>query len=216
MFPSGWRSPEAILTPRMTTKPRSACRRGPIYDREGPSAGRSPRGAPGRVVPVLLVFLGLGGWLGGTGCAARGGAAPERRALYLTEHPEVDGGYAEAIMAGQVMIGMSPEMVSAAWGKPQRAERRTPPREATAEQSVPNTRVEPEEVNRIWNVRYVYGNYLVNVKVANLFFVADRLKLIEYVDTKGQNSISVSDPGARIPPQGGYDPSAGPAKGGGH
>lgn len=179
-------------------------------------SGGGASSRPARLLRPGVAVLMFGLLLGGTGCASRGAAVPERRALYLTEHPEVPGSFAEAIMAGQIMIGMSPDMVTAAWGKPARVDRRVPPREATPEEAAPSGRVDEAEVGKIWNVRFVYGNYLVNPRVSNLFFVGDHLKLIEYVDTRGQNSISVSDPGARIPPMGGKDTGGAPVKGGAH
>lgn len=212
MFPSDCRSSEAALRYALPAAARRRGGHGLLAHDRPQSPDRRVR--IGRVrIGLVAILFGIAA-LGGTGCATRGAAVTERRSLYLTEHPDVDSGFAEAILAGQIMIGMTPEMVSAAWGQPQRADQRKPPAQATPEQAALNARLEPEEAQRLWGVRYVYGNYLVSPRVTNLYFVGDQLKLIEYIDTKGQNSISVSDPSARIPQGGARDPSGIPGKGG--
>lgn len=146
----------------------------------------------------------------------------QARSLYITEHPDMSGPFAQAIMAGQIMIGMTPEMVQAAWGRPQRVEnRRTPEGNAVSPAGLTPAdtgavgEAAREKAARAWDLKLVYGNYLMNRMVSNLFFEAGHLKLIENVDTNGASAVSMSDPGARILLPGQAPPQSGPAKGGG-
>ena len=55
------------------------------------------------------------------GCTTADRAAMNR-SLYVDEHPELPQLTADAIQKGQIMVGMSQEMVEVAWGKPVRKE----------------------------------------------------------------------------------------------
>jgi hypothetical protein len=112
-----------------------------------------------------------------TGCATTGGTG-DTRALYVTQHPEVSREFANAILAGNVLIGMSPDMVQAAWGTP--------------------TRVEKSGSKKA-DEKWIYGNYLVNSAVTHLYFKTGSLVLYEFVDTQSQMTQTITDPNKKLP-----------------
>ena len=111
------------------------------------------------------------------GCATTGGTG-DPRALYVTQHPEVSREFANAILAGNVLIGMSPDMVQAAWGTPTRIEK-------------PSSKKTDE--------KWIYGNYLVNSAVTHLYFKTGSLVLYEFVDTQSQMTQTITDPNKKLP-----------------
>jgi hypothetical protein len=113
------------------------------------------------------------------GCASTGGVPEDNRALYVTQHPEVEPRFASAILSGNVLIGMTPDMVHAAWGEPTRVEK-TPGDTASDE-------------------KWIYGNYLVNSAVTLLYFKGEELVLYEFFDTQTNMSQSITDPSQNIP-----------------
>lgn len=119
-------------------------------------------------LPLVLVAAG---------CASQG-VGKDTRALYVTEHPEVAPKYANAILAGEVLVGMSRDMVLAAWGQP--------------------TRVEKLRENPKGEQRWVYGNYLTSAAVTHLYFRGDLLVLYELVDKQMREIESVDDPEKRL------------------
>jgi hypothetical protein len=113
------------------------------------------------------------------GCASQGGVSKDTRAtLYVTQHPEVSSRFASAILAGSVLIGMSPDMVQAAWGAPTRVEK--------------NAGTKADE-------KWIYGNYLVNSAVTHLYFKKGELVLYELKDTQSTMTQSISDPNKKLP-----------------
>lgn len=110
------------------------------------------------------------------GCATTGGTG-DTRALYVTQHPEVSREFANAILAGNVLMGMSPDMVHAAWGSPTRIEK---------------TSGKSDE-------KWIYGNYLVNSAVTHLYFKTGELVLYEFVDTQSQMTQTITDPNQKLP-----------------
>jgi hypothetical protein len=101
---------------------------------------------------ILLTSL-LAGLALVAGCAVNSGAG--KRSLYVDSHPELDVVYAEAILNGQIMVGMSQEMVEASWGKPSRVE------------NVQSTTAEDPTAH------WVYGNVFVSGTITDLFFNQD-------------------------------------------
>ena len=71
------------------------------------------------------------------------------RSLFVDQHPELSVPVADAILNGQIMVGMSEEMVAIAWGKPVRVEA-----------------VSKEDAATQW----IYGNYFVGGNITSLFF----------------------------------------------
>jgi hypothetical protein len=120
-------------------------------------------------LPLLIVAAG---------CSGRGGVGKDSRSLYITEHPEVPTKYANAIMVGEVLVGMSRDMVRAAWGDPTRLERL-------------NNNSKGEE-------RWIYGNYLASATVTHLYFKGDLLVLYELVDRQMHELQSITDPEQKI------------------
>lgn len=204
-----------------------------------PSRTRFPGTVFAQTARVLLIPF-----IGGTmiwsaaclnGCAAHTGADQRARSLYVTEHPDMSGYFAQAIMAGQIMMGMAPEMVEAAWGRPQRIEKHRASGGGGAETA--STSADPAAAggvseggkvgggaadrkpsaaaSRNWDLKFVYGNYLMNRMVSNLYFEGGRLTLIENVDTNGSSSVSMDDPELRLLLPGQAPSQSGPAKGGG-
>jgi outer membrane protein assembly factor BamE (lipoprotein component of BamABCDE complex) len=82
------------------------------------------------------------------GCATTDGTAI-KRSLYVDDHPEISELMADAILNGQIMVGMTSDMVQVAWGKP--------------------VRVEPVQEDEI-DTRWVYGNYFVGGNITSLYF----------------------------------------------
>jgi hypothetical protein len=105
-----------------------------------------------------LGFILVAGFAGGillAGCASTNRAAIER-SLYVDKHPTLSEQMAEAILNGQIMVGMTEEMVQVAWGKPVRVED-----------------VSEEEAAKHW----IYGNYFVGGTITNLYFDPDGVLL---------------------------------------
>jgi hypothetical protein len=82
------------------------------------------------------------------GCATVDQSA-QKRSLYVDQHPELSVPVADAILNGQIMVGMTQEMVQAAWGKA--------------------VRVEPV-VREDAVTQWIYGNYFVGGNITRLFF----------------------------------------------
>ena len=109
--------------------------------------------------------------LAAAGCSGQGGVGKDTRSLYVTEHPEVPQKYTTAILAGEVLVGMSRDMVRAAWGDP--------------------TRLEKLAGNPKGEERWIYGNYLTSATVTHLYFKGDQLVLYELVDKQMREIQSV-------------------------
>ena len=80
------------------------------------------------------------------------------RTLFVDDHPELSEMQADAILNGQIMVGMNNEMVTAAWGKPSRIQT-----------------VEANDASKQW----IYGNYFVGGTITNLYFDFEG-KLVRY------------------------------------
>jgi hypothetical protein len=93
------------------------------------------------------------------GCSTNGAAV--KRSSYVDEHPELPELMADAILSGQIMVGMTQEMVEVAWGKPARVE-------DVAEE-------EDSDITTQW----IYGNHFTGGNITNLFF-DDQATLIRY------------------------------------
>jgi len=115
-----------------------------------------------------------------SGCASQGGppAGRDTRTLFVTQHPEVSSNFAQAILAGNIIVGMSRDMVEAAWGEP--------------------TRIMKDRTDGKGDEKWIYGNYLVNNAVTHLYFKTGELVLYEFVDTHTQMTQSVSDPNQKL------------------
>ena len=98
---------------------------------------------------IFLVVLVAGVLV--SGCATTNQAAVNR-ALFVDAHPELSELMADAILNGQIMVGMTQDMVSAAWGKPSRVEA-----------------IDEEDVVTRW----IYGNYFVGGNITHLYFDLD-------------------------------------------
>jgi len=127
----------------------------------------------GRLDVVLLL-----GVLIVTGCATTPEITPDSRSTWVTEHPETPSTFVPAILDGQIMVGMSSEMVSAAWGAP--------------------TRVDVVRGDVRYDTKWVYGNYLASSAVSHLYFKDGRMEMFEFIDTKNQQSFQVTNPGDRL------------------
>jgi hypothetical protein len=92
-----------------------------------------------------------------SGCATTNQAALNRT-LFVDAHPELSELMADAILNGQIMVGMTEEMVSAAWGRPSRVEA-----------------VEEDDAVSRW----IYGNYFVGGNITHLYFDTDKA-LVRY------------------------------------
>lgn len=112
------------------------------------------------------------------GCSGQGGVGKDTRSLYVTEHPEMPRKYADAILAGQVVVGMSRDMVRAAWGEP--------------------TRLEKLNDHPKGDEKWIYGNYLASPTVTHLYFKAGQLAVYELVDQQMRELESVTDPEKRL------------------
>ena len=104
---------------------------------------------------VALVVLVAGVLI--SGCMTTSSAV-KNRTLYVDAHPELSEMMADAILNGQIMVGMTADMVTASWGNPSRIED-----------------VQEEGVASHW----IYGNYFVGGNITNLFFDAGD-KLVRY------------------------------------
>lgn len=110
------------------------------------------------------------------GCSSVDQAA-QQRSLYVDSHPELSELMAEAILNGQIMVGMSEEMVHASWGKPARTE---------------SVNDDPE-----LTTHWIYGNYFVGGTLTELYF--DRQgRLARYEVNK--EPITADGGELRIPP----------------
>ncbi len=89
------------------------------------------------------------------GCSSTNRSAMQR-SLYVDQHPEISEQVADAILNGQIMVGMSQEMVQVAWGKPVRMEAVTAGNEDVAQ-------------------HWIYGNYFVGGTITNLYFDSDNV-----------------------------------------
>jgi hypothetical protein len=105
---------------------------------------------------LFLVVL-MAGVLVLSGCATTNQAAVNR-AMFVDAHPELSELMADAILNGQIMVGMTEEMVAAAWGKPTRVE-------AIEDEDAPT--------------RWIYGNYFVGGNITHLYFGLDK-SLVRY------------------------------------
>jgi hypothetical protein len=132
---------------------------------------------PLKVVP-LGVWLAMVAVLGLTGCTTTPQVTADSRSTWVTEHPETPSTFVPAILDGQIMVGMSTEMVTAAWGAP--------------------TRVDVVRHDVRYDTKWVYGNYLANSAVSHLYFKDGRMEMFEFVDTKTQQSFQVTNPGDRL------------------
>jgi len=103
----------------------------------------------------LILVVGLAGVFLMSGCAGTNRAALER-SLYVDQHPDLSEQMAEAILNGQIMVGMTEDMVQVAWGKPVRVED-----------------LDGEEAVKHW----IYGNYFVGGTITNLYFDTDGVLL---------------------------------------
>jgi hypothetical protein len=111
------------------------------------------------------------------GCAT-GKSGQDARSLYVTQNPETPSKFANAILNGNVLLGMSLDMVRAAWGAP--------------------TRIEKTPGGEKGDEKWIYGNYLVHNAVNHLYFRNDVVVLYEFVDTQTQATQSISDPETRL------------------
>jgi hypothetical protein len=118
---------------------------------------------------MLLVFLG---------CAGGGQVNDESRSMYVTQNPDMPPNFANAVLTGQIMIGMDADMVTASWGEP--------------------TRREAVQNDARYDERWVYGNYLANRAVTHLYFSDRTLELYEFVDTATQQKLQISDRGEKL------------------
>ena len=84
-----------------------------------------------------------------------------------------------AVLGGSVLLGMSGDMVEAAWGSPTRVEKL----------GAGNSKGEE---------RWTYGNYLVNSAVTHLYFRNQEVVLYEFVDTQTNSTQAVSDPNEKL------------------
>jgi hypothetical protein len=113
------------------------------------------------LIQTLVVLLA--GVLLVAGCTTADQAAM-KRSLYVDEHPELPELMAEAILNGQIMVGMTEKMVETAWGKPARIEAVT----------------EQEPVTSRW----IYGNYFVGGNITSLYFSEEGLLARYEVDNQ--------------------------------
>lgn len=100
-----------------------------------------------RYLNLSLVILFVGVFVI-TGCSSLNRTLMART-LFVDDHPELSEMQADAILNGQIMVGMTHEMVTAAWGKPSRIET-----------------IEANDASKQW----IYGNYFVGGTITNLFF----------------------------------------------
>jgi len=121
----------------------------------------------GIAMGILVAGVGL------MGCTTVDTAA-QKRSLYVDEHPELSEVMAEAILAEQIQLGMTMEMVEVAWGKPSRMEK-----------------VSGDQTGNKW----VYGNFFVGRTITNLYFDVDGvLTRYEVEDQLAASKNSSADP----------------------
>jgi len=60
---------------------------------------------------MLMIFLGMA-------CAATADVDLMRRRQYVSQHPELSQKVKQAILRGEIFLGMTREQVEASWGKP--------------------------------------------------------------------------------------------------
>jgi len=99
--------------------------------------------------------------------------------MFVTQHPEIEPRFAKAVLDGNVLVGMTGDMVKAAWGQPTRVEKL----------GAGNDRGDE---------RWTFGNYLVNNAVTHLYFRDNEVILYEFVDTRTNATQSVSDPNEKL------------------
>lgn len=124
-----------------------------------------------------LIFIGVSILMTAalvSGCATTNRAAQLREA-YVVEHPSLTEMQADAILNGRITIGMTEEMVVAAWGVP--------------------TRVQPvkDSEDGAQN-QWFYGNYFVGGSITGLYF--DKAGMLLRFEVSGEpnaaNSVSGS------------------------
>ena len=110
-----------------------------------------------------------------SGCATTNRTAQLREA-YVMEHPNLTEMQADAILNGRITLGMTEEMVMAAWGVPTRVQ---PVKEKTEEGA---------------ESQWFYGNYFVGGSITELFF--DKAGILLRYEVSGEpnaaNSVSSS------------------------
>lgn len=89
-------------------------------------------------------------------------SASQHRAMYIDTHPELSEEFAQSILAEEVSVGMTAEMVTVSWGNPSR------------EESFKSGPVA---------MQWTYGNIFTNGTLIDLFFNADQ-KLVK-VEQRG-------------------------------
>ena len=115
---------------------------------------------------VLTLVAMMTGVILVAGCSTNG--ASVKRSSYVDEHPELPELMADAILGGQIMVGMTEEMVEVAWGKPARVE--------------DVTVADEKDITTQW----IYGNYFTGGNITNLFF-DDQATLIRYEVNNSSN-----------------------------
>jgi len=123
---------------------------------------------------ILTLVFSLAGALMFIGCATVNQAAMQRSA-YVDAHPELSELMADPINNGQIMVGMTSEMVQVAWGKPVRMET-----------------VEAEDAATQW----IYGNYFVGGNITSLYFDQDNVLVryeVNYDQTHANNGTVESN-----------------------
>jgi outer membrane protein assembly factor BamE (lipoprotein component of BamABCDE complex) len=132
-----------------------------------------------RTFTLALVVLAVVA-LVAAGCTTVDRAAM-KRSLYVDQHPDLPEMMAEAILSGQIMVGMSDEMVQTAWGKPVRVES-----------------VQADDAAARW----IYGNYFVGGNITSLYFDARGTLVryeVNYQQAHASNSGTVSPTGKEVP-----------------
>ena len=102
----------------------------------------------GRSPLTVLLLVVLAGLFLLAGCSTAENDA-RRRMEYVDAHPELSDLLVDTILAEQVQVGMSTEMVEVSWGKPSRVQT-----------------LKDEETPTLW----VYGNAWVGGPLTSLYF----------------------------------------------
>jgi hypothetical protein len=113
------------------------------------------------------------------GCASTDKAAALRE-TYVMDHPDLTEVQANAILAGEIVLGMDREMVTASWGEPTRTED-----------------VQVEDATEHW----VYGNVFMGGTLTSLYF-DEKGNLVKYevgYESTHTNSGSLADRGVEDP-----------------
>jgi hypothetical protein len=98
---------------------------------------------------VLTLVVTMAGGILVAGCTTN--SASVKRMAYVDEHPELPELMADAITNGQIMVGMTEEMVEVSWGKPARVD-------------------DVSENIEDATVQWIYGNYFTGGNITTLFF----------------------------------------------